>query len=78
MLLVKIWKCIEKKIIYLKLGLARKLNLIGISLHKNDIGFIEANKRTVKDYEVWGFVKVLGISYDDLFSETQKILDEDI
>jgi len=27
-------------------------------MHKNDIYLIEANKRTVKDYELWGFIKV--------------------
>jgi len=49
-------------------GLARELNLIGIPLHKNDIQLIEANKRTVKDYEVWGFVEVLGIDFGNLYN----------
>ena len=48
-------------------NLTMELNLLGINLHKNDIYMIENNKRTVKDYEVWGFMKVLSISYDDLF-----------
>ena len=48
-------------------ALIRELNLMGINVHKNDIWLIEANKRTVKDYELWGFVKVLNISYQDLF-----------
>lgn len=48
--------------------LTMELNLIGINLHKNDIYMIENNKRTVKDYEIWGLVKVLKISYDDLFN----------
>ena len=48
--------------------LARKLNLLGIPAHKNDICSIEANKRTVKDYELWGFVHALDISFDDLFT----------
>ena len=47
--------------------LTMELNLLGINLHKNDVYMIE-NKRSVKDYEVWGFIKVLNISYDDLFA----------
>lgn len=49
-------------------NLTMELNLLGINLHKNDIYMIENNKRTVKDYEVWGFIKVLNISYNDLFN----------
>lgn len=49
-------------------NLTMELNLLGINLHKNDIYMIENNKRTVKDYEVWGFMKVLNISYNDLFN----------
>ena len=48
--------------------LTMELNLLGINLHKNDVYMIENNKRSVKDYEVWGFIKVLNISYDDLFA----------
>lgn len=48
--------------------LTMKLNLLGINLHKNDVYMIENNKRSVKDYEVWGFIKVLNISYDELFA----------
>ena len=48
--------------------LMKDLNLLGINMHKNDIYMIEANKRTVKDYEVWGFLKILDISFEDLFS----------
>lgn len=49
-------------------NLTMELNLLGINLHKNDIYMIENNKRTVKDYEVWGFIKVLNIDYADLFN----------
>lgn len=48
-------------------NLTAELNLLGINLHKNDIYMIENNKRTVKDYEIWGFTKVLNISFEDLF-----------
>lgn len=46
--------------------LVRDLNLLGINMHKNDIYLIETNQRTVKDYELWGFLKVLHISFDEL------------
>lgn len=48
-------------------NLMKDLNLLGINMHKNDIYMIEANKRTVKDYEIWGFLKILNISFEDLF-----------
>lgn len=48
-------------------NLAEELNSLGISIHKNDIQLIEANKRSVKDYEIWGFIEVLKISFEDLF-----------
>ena len=48
--------------------LTMELNLLGINLHKNDVYMIENNKRSVKDYEVWGFIKVLNISYYELFA----------
>ena len=52
-----------------------ELNLLGINVHKNDIWLIEANKRTVKDYELWGFVKVLNIDYSDLFKDIEDKLE---
>ena len=48
--------------------LTMELNLLGINLHKNDVYMIEYNKRSVKDYEGWGFIQVLNISYDELFA----------
>lgn len=56
-------------------NLTMELNLLGINLHKNDIYMIENNKRTVKDYEVWGLVKILNISYNDLFEGIEKKLE---
>ena len=55
--------------------LARELNLIGINIHKNDIQLIEANRRTVKDYEIWGFAKILDISFESLFQGIEIILE---
>lgn len=48
--------------------LCNKLSLLGITLYKNDIYRIENNKRVVKDFELWGITKVLGIKYDDIFN----------
>ena len=56
---------------------ARQLNLLGVQSHKNDIQLIEANKRTVKDIEVWAFVKVLGITYDELYEGIEEKLESD-
>ncbi len=56
-------------------NLTMELNLLGINLHKNDIYMIENNKRTVKDYEVWGLMKILNISYNDLFEGIEKKLE---
>jgi len=53
------------------------LNLLGIPAHKNDICLIEANRKTVKDYELWGFVKVLGIHFEDLFLDIENKLEDD-
>ncbi len=49
-------------------NLTMELNLLGVNLHKNDVYMIENNKRSVKDYEVWAFVKALNITYNDLFN----------
>ena len=55
--------------------LIRDLNLLGINMHKNDIYMIESNKRTVKDYEIWGFIKVLNISIEDLIKGIENKLE---
>lgn len=57
--------------------LARNLNLLGIPSHKNDISAIEANKRTTRDYEVWGFIRVLNINFEDLFCDVEDKLEND-
>lgn len=55
--------------------LTMELNLLGINLHKNDIYMIENNKRTVKDYEICGFIKVLNITFYDLFAGIENKLE---
>jgi len=46
--------------------LSAKLDLMGISIHKQSLYDIENNKRTVKDYELFGIAHVLGIDVNDL------------
>ena len=52
--------------------LASKLELMGISIHKQSIYDIENNKRTVKDYELFGIAYVLGIDDNDLLEDIKK------
>ena len=54
--------------------LANKLELMGISIHKQSIYDIENNKRTVKDYELFGIAYVLGVDVNDLFQDIRKTL----
>ena len=46
--------------------LSAKLELMGISIHKQSLYDIENNKRTVKDYELFGIAHILGIDVNDL------------
>lgn len=47
--------------------LSNKLALLGITLYQSDIYKIEKNERTVRDFELWGFTKVLGITSEELY-----------
>ena len=49
--------------------LSAKLDLMGISIHKQSLYDIENNKRTVKDYELFGIAHVLGIDVNDLLED---------
>lgn len=53
--------------------ICRELALMGITMFNNDIYKIEHNKRTVKDYELYAFTKVLKISYEQLFEGAEEI-----
>ena len=53
--------------------ICRELALMGITMYNNDIYKIEHNKRTVKDYELYAFCKVLEISYEQLFKGAEDI-----
>ena len=54
--------------------LAQKLELLGISMHKNDIQLIETNKRAVRDFELWGFSQVLDVNLSYFFADIKKYL----
>ena len=62
----------KQKLSYEKLS--AKLELRGISIHKQSLYDIENNKRTVKDYELFGIAYVLGIDVNDLFKDIKKDL----
>ena len=55
--------------------LANKLNLKGINLYHSDISRIEANYLFIRDYELIGICKVLGITYEQIFEDTEKYFD---
>lgn len=52
--------------------LCRELALLGVTLYINDIYKIEYGKRTVKDYELLAFSKVLNVTLEQLFEDTEK------
>ena len=58
---------IKKDFSYEKLS--AKLELMGIIIHKQSLYDIENNKRTVKDYELFGIAYVLGIDVNDLLKD---------
>lgn len=61
---------IKKDLSYEKLS--AKLELMGISIHKQSLYDIENNKRTVKDYELFGIAYILGIDVNDLLLDMRK------
>ena len=52
--------------------LSAKLELMGISIHKQSLYDIENNKKTVKDYELFGIAYILGIDVNDLLLDIKK------
>ena len=50
--------------------ICRKLDLLGVTMYNSDI--FEYGKKTVKDFEILAFCKVLGITLDELYSDTEK------
>ena len=60
----------EKDLFYEKLS--AKLELMGISIHKQSLYDIENNKRTVKDYELFALAYILKIDVNDLLEDIRK------
>ncbi len=49
-----------------------KMSLMGITMYKADIYAIEHCKRTIKDFELYGFSKILNVSFKQLFEGVEK------
>ena len=52
--------------------LSAKLDLMGINIHKQSLYDIENNKRTVKDYELFGLAYILNIDVNELLKDIKK------
>lgn len=55
--------------------LSNKIALLGIDIYHSDISLIENEKLLLKDFEIIAFCKVLGVTYDQLFENTDNIFD---
>lgn len=60
---------------YTQRELSDKIALLGIDIYHSDISLIENNKLFLKDFEIIAFCKVLGISYEQIFENTDNIFD---
>ena len=52
--------------------LSDKLSLYGVNLYNSDIFDIENHTRLVKDFELKPICKILNITYDQIFEDTDK------
>ena len=55
--------------------LSDKIALLGVDIYHSDISQIENEKLLLKDFEIIAFSKVLGVSYDQLFENTNHLFD---
>ena len=55
--------------------LSDKIALLGVDIYHSDISQIENQKLLLKDFEIIAFSKVLKVSYDQLFENTDNIFD---
>lgn len=55
--------------------LSNKIALLGIDIYHSDISLIENEKLLLKDFEIIAFCKVLNISYEQLFENTDNLFD---
>lgn len=60
---------------YSQRELSDKLILLGINLYHSDISRIECNTLFIRDFEQKAICKVLNISFDQLFENTDKYFD---
>lgn len=56
--------------------LSDKLSLLGVTLFNADISRIENNKLFIRDFELKAICKVLNISVEQLFENTDKYFEE--
>ena len=55
--------------------LSDKLALLGLDIYHSDISHIENQKLLLKDFEIVAFCKVLNVSYEQLFENTNNLFD---
>ena len=55
--------------------LSNKIALLGVDIYHSDISQIENEKLLLKDFEIIAFCKVLKISYEQIFENTDKLFD---
>ncbi len=55
--------------------LSNKIALLGIDIYHSDISQIENQKLLLKDFEIIAFCKVLNVSYEQLFENTDNLFD---
>ena len=55
--------------------LSNKIALLGIDIYHSDISQIENQKLLLKDFEIVAFCKVLNISYEQIFENTDNLFD---
>ena len=55
--------------------LSDKLILLGVNLYHSDISRIECNTLFIRDFDQKAICKVLNISYEQLFENTDKYFD---
>ncbi len=55
--------------------LSDRIALLGVDIYHSDISLIENEKLLLKDFEIVAFAKVLGVTYDQLFENTDNLFD---
>ena len=55
--------------------LSDKIALLGIDIYNSDISQIENQKLLIKDFEIIAICKVLNITYEQLFENTDNIFE---